>query len=174
MIIQNSNPNENIDAIETRKREIDELMNSLQKESEELDTTLRVLKRFSGESNVKRQGSSKSGTPRPDGIPTIYKMAEMVLNAAEKDGAHGLTAREIVDRISVRYWPGVAGTQIQPSLYRLKKIGKLHKTKSGKFFLPKTNETPNDEQSESVSRVTGEVPASPIESENDPSKDILR
>lgn len=50
-----------------------------------------------------------------------------------------------------------------PTIYRFAKRGRLRKSNDGRFHPPKNNEAPADE-SESASKVTGEVAASPIES----------
>jgi len=42
-----------------------------------------------------------------------------------------------VAAISKRYWPGVKGQQILPSIYQFAKQGRLVKTKDGVFKLPK-------------------------------------
>jgi hypothetical protein len=60
-------------------------------------------------------------------------MVELVLLDAEKEGRDGLTANEIVEQIRRRYWPGLIGKQILPSVYQFAKRGRLRKTASGKF-----------------------------------------
>jgi hypothetical protein len=56
-----------------------------------------------------------------------------VLADAEKDGKDGLTANEIVQAIAARYWPGLIGSQILPSIYKFAKYDRLRKTPGGKF-----------------------------------------
>jgi hypothetical protein len=60
-------------------------------------------------------------------------MAELVLADAEKEGKDGLTANEIVQAIAARYWPGLIGPQILPSIYKFAKDQRLRKTPGGKF-----------------------------------------
>jgi hypothetical protein len=119
-----------IDSIERRRQEIAAEIAKLQAEAEELDITLRVLKRFSPD------GSSKTEPrfpPRPAGTPTTFEMVSMVLTSAEKEGKDGLAAGEIVNAIRARYWPDVTGPQILPSIYRFIKQKRFHKTAGGKI-----------------------------------------
>ena len=70
---------------------------------------------------------------RPKGTPTNFEMADFVLVDAEKQGNDaGLTGNELVQAIAARYWPGLIGPQILPSIYQFAKIGRL-KLSGGKF-----------------------------------------
>ena len=116
-----------IDAIQSRQREVKVEIDRLQKEADELDIALRVLSRFSP---VDSESGTKLGPPRPEGIPTIFKMVEAVLDEA----VGGLTGRQIVEAIGEKYWPGVRGQQILPSIYGFSKQGRLKKTDTGQFI----------------------------------------
>ena len=116
-----------IEAIKSRQREVRAEIDRLQKEADELDITLRVLSRFSPADS---ESGTKLGPPRPEGIPTLFKMVETVLAEA----AGGLTGRQIVEVIGERYWPDVRGKQILPSIYGFSKQGRLKKTDAGQFF----------------------------------------
>lgn len=116
-----------IEAIKSRQREVKLEIARHQKEADELDITLRVLSRFSPADS---ESGTKLGPPRPDGIPTLFKMVETVLDEA----AGGLTGRQIVEVIGEKYWPGVRGQQILPSIYGFSKQGRLKKTDTGQFF----------------------------------------
>jgi hypothetical protein len=126
----------NLQQIDDRLRQIGEEVARLQKEAEELAIAKRVFARFSGKPS---NGSSvpkaddPEGQPRPKGAPSNFEMAELVLADAEKNGEDGLTASEIVQAIAARYWPGLIGPQILPSIYKFAKDHRLHKTPNGKF-----------------------------------------
>lgn len=126
--------------IDQRLQEITEQMARLQKEADELETAKRVFERFNGGTPA----DAGRGKPRPDGIPTNFEMAEFVLSIAEKDGKDGLTGAELVQAIAARYWPGLVGEQILPSIYQFAKNGRLRKLASGKFKRVKKNEGPAD------------------------------
>ena len=129
--------------IALRRQEIGDEIARLQKEADELDIVLRVLERMATREKpdvVAMVGeTSAEGTiepavaARPSGTPTNFAMVELVLSGAEKEGTDGLTANEIVEEIRRRYWPGLVGKQILPSIYGFAKNGRLKKTESGKF-----------------------------------------
>jgi hypothetical protein len=132
----------NIQQIDKRLHAINEELASLQKEAEELVIAKRVFERFSNEppnednpsnGSTPKTGNPPEGRPRPKGSPTNFEMAEFALADAEKEGKEGLTASELVQAIAARYWPGLAGPQILPSLYKFSTDGRLHKTAGGKF-----------------------------------------
>ena len=116
-----------IEAIKSRQREVKAEIDRLQKEADELDIALRVLSRFSP---VDSESGTKLGPPRPEGIPTTFKMVETVLDEA----VGGLTGRQIVEAIGEKYWPGVRGQQILPIIYGFYKKGRLKKTGTGQFI----------------------------------------
>ena len=147
-----------IEAIKSRQREVKAEIDRLEKEAVELDIALRVLSRFSP---VDSESGTKLGPPRPEGIPTIFKMVEAVLDEA----VGGLTGRQIVEAIGEKYWPGVRGQQILPSIYGFSKQGRLKKTDTGQFISPSkrlerqtvvTSGAPDDEggSSSSIERDT--------------------
>jgi hypothetical protein len=126
----------NSQAIETRLQEIREAISTLQIEAEELAVALRVFERFSTPvalEEIDNAGLPKLGPPRPPGIPSTFEMTEMVLKSSEREGKNGLIANEIVEQIGKRYWPGVVGPQILPTIYKLAKEGRIRKISSGKF-----------------------------------------
>jgi len=126
-----------IDAIEARLREIAGTLDLLQEEEEELQTALRVLKRFAPSS----EAAPKLGPARPEGVPTLFEMTDSVLAQAEANGKPGLKGREIVAEIGRQFWPGVKPEQILPQVYQYAKRGRLKKTKIGVFQRLK-NEAP--------------------------------
>jgi len=116
--------------IDERLRQIGEEVTRLQKEADELTIAKRVFERFSD----KPPDRDEEGRPRPKGTPTNAEMTEFVLADAEKEGKDGLDANELVQAIAARYWPGLIGPQILPSIYGHAKEGKrFHKTTAGKF-----------------------------------------
>jgi hypothetical protein len=119
-----------IQEIDKRLHAIGEEVVRLQKEAEELAIAKRVFERFSDQNTVKI--SNPEGRPRPKGTLTNFEMAEFVLADAEKDGKDGLTGNELVQAIAARYWPGLIGPQILPSIYQFAKAGRL-KLSGGKF-----------------------------------------
>jgi hypothetical protein len=130
-------------AIEKRQSEIRDNIANLEKEAAELDIALRVFKRFSvPEAAAENNGAdvAKLGPRRPPGIPSNFQMAELILKDAEREGKTGLTAKEIVEKISARYWPGVADAQIMPAIYGFGRDGRIRKTASGKFKVVHRND----------------------------------
>jgi len=127
----------NIQQIDERLRAIGEEVARLQQEAEELAIAKRVFERFSDKppnGNDAKTGDRPTGRPRPKGTPTNFEMAEFVLADAEKEGnLGGFTANELVQAIAARYWPGLIGPQILPSIYAFAKEGRLQKTPGGKF-----------------------------------------
>jgi hypothetical protein len=125
----------NMQQIDERLLKIEKEIAVLQKEAEELAIAKRVFERFSdngsGGSGAKL-GAPLEGRPRPKGTPTNFEMAEFVLADAEKAGKDGLTGSELVQAIAARYWPGLIGPQILPSIYGFGKDGRL-KFSGGKF-----------------------------------------
>jgi hypothetical protein len=122
--------------IAARRQEIGEEIARLQREADELDIVLKVLPRLALEEvqeNIAEDILDPSLSPRPSGTPTNFEMVELVLLSAEKEGRDGLTASEIVEEIGRRYWPGLIGKQILPSIYQFAKKGRFKKTPSGKF-----------------------------------------
>jgi hypothetical protein len=132
----------NLQKIDDRLRAIDEEIARLQKEADELVIAKRVFARFS--EKPPNGGAPKpeqlEGRPRPKGSPSNFEMAELVLADAERDGKDGLTASEMVQAIAARYWPGLIGPQILPSIYKFAKDDRLHKTPGGKFKRVKKND----------------------------------
>src|ERR1700732_2507695 len=118
-----------IELIQSRQREIADELARLQKEQDELDIAMRVLNRLVGSkprgvpvttrrvhkppplSPPSARKIRKLGPPRPAGIPSNFELVEMILKSSEREGKNGLTAREIVEQIDKRYWPGVKGPQ---------------------------------------------------------------
>lgn len=145
--------NLNIQAIESRKQEIDEAIAKLQEEARELDVALAVFRRFSPKPSDEKtvNDDSKLGPPRPNNIPTLYEMAYTVIRDAEQRGRKGLSGKEVVDAIATQYWPGLQGPQITPSLYGFAKKGRLKKTSDGLFHTVRRKEALND-SSESASK----------------------
>jgi hypothetical protein len=112
----------------------------LQKEADEIEIALRVVERFSEKEKIADRQAEivaemlpAGGTARPAATPTNFEMLEEVLASAEKDGRDGLTASEVVDAIRQRFWPGLVGPQILPSIYRFAKEERIKKTANGKF-----------------------------------------
>lgn len=150
--------------LEGRLQQIDAKMAELEKEREEIQGALDIVARYvitttdgkSGVGNASEPESSdtSSGAPRPDGIPTLWEMTEAALG-----GVTALSASSIVDFIGEKYWPGVAHSQIGPSLYRFVKEGRLVKVGRGEFSLPGNegnahNRLPGDPRSGVVAHPT--------------------
>lgn len=125
--------------IQSRLREINAQMEKLRGEAEELETAVRVFKRFAGANGAASPEGAKLGPARPEGLPSLFKMTESVIRDAVADGKPGLTGAEIVAAIGKRYWPGVKGQQILPSIYQFTRgeHPRLVKTKDGIFKFPK-------------------------------------
>ncbi len=103
----------------------------LEKERSEIELAIAVLNKYVISSKTANQGDG-NGKPRPSGTPTSYEMVKFVLKDA---GQKGLKGSEIVERIASRYWPGLVGKQILPSVYQFTKKGRLKKSKAGYFTL---------------------------------------
>jgi hypothetical protein len=142
--------NLDIQQIDRRLKEISDETARLQKEAEELLIAKRVFEKYSDKPS-NGQAEPTGGSPRPKGTPTNFEMAEFVLAAAEKEGKDGLAANELVEAIAARYWPGLVGPQILPSIYNFAKIGRLRKTGGGKFKRRKKIDAELDEDNTSAS-----------------------
>jgi hypothetical protein len=145
-----------IELIQSRQREIADELARLQKEQDELDIAMRVLNRLAPKPRAEpvtarrvrkppppssTRKIRKLGPSRPAGIPSNFELVEMILKSSEREGKNGLTAREIVEQIGKRYWPGVKGPQVLSFIYKFAKDGRIHKTLAGKFkSLHKNNE----------------------------------
>jgi hypothetical protein len=125
--------------IAAREKEIAEQIERLTNEANELAIARRVFEKYSGEPTPHallingKKIELKGGQPRPAGAPTTFEMAELALQAAEADGKDGLTAKELLDAIRTKFWPGVVSLQIMPSIYGFVKDKRLRKTDGGKF-----------------------------------------
>lgn len=155
--------------LEARIKRIDAEVDKLQSERDEIVTALRVLNRYvvTNAPNVATTGGGTaiSGKPRPDNIPTVWEMVDECLSNAE---GHTLDVTEIVARIETRWWPGLIRSQIAPSIYKFAKEGRLVLKDRGVFSLPPKENEPPLGGSE-----TGEVAASPKQSEHDDQGDML-
>ena len=144
-----------IEAIKARKLEIDEQIAILRQEAGELDVALRVFQRFAEPGTSEPEEETKLGPPRPKGVPTLFQMAYEVIRDAEAQGKKGIMARQIVEEIGKRYWPGVKPQQIVAPLYRMAKKGRFRKLDNGLFQTVRTKEAPA-EKSESASKPEGQ------------------
>jgi hypothetical protein len=123
-----------LDAVLARRREIADEMGKLSAEDADLEVVVRVAKRFGNGMENGAAGSNKLGPARPDGTPSLFDMTEAVIGEAMKHGKDGLNAQEIVAAIGKKYWPGVKGAQILPSVYGFAKQGRLKKNAKGLFL----------------------------------------
>lgn len=119
-----------ISAIERRHEEVLAQIEDLREEAEKLEAALEVIREFA---TPDEPSAPKLGPARPEGIPSLYVMTATVVREA---GDKGLKAREIVDEISKRFWPGVQPQQILPQVYKFVKNGRLRKT-GERIFAPK-------------------------------------
>jgi hypothetical protein len=69
---------------------------------------------------------------KPKNIPSVYVMTVTLLR---ESGSKGLEPQEIVTLVRQRWWPGASSNDINPTLWRLSKHGKLRK-EDGRYFLP--------------------------------------
>jgi hypothetical protein len=120
-----------LEKIKLREEEIAKLIEALEKEASELAVARKVIARFSPPPPAGSEGAL--GPSRPDGVPSTFDMTEAVLESAEKAGKDGLTAKELVEAIRDRYWPGLNAPQVLPTIYGFVKNERLHKTAGGKF-----------------------------------------
>lgn len=124
--------------IAAREKEIADQIERLNQEANELAIARRVFEKYSGEPSAHDlhiNGHTlqlKSGKPRPEGAPTTFQMVEMALQAAEPE-KDGLTAKELLDAIRTKFWPGLVAHQVMPSIYGFVKDKRLRKTDGGKF-----------------------------------------
>jgi hypothetical protein len=104
-------------------------------EDEELEIAQRVVQRLDSGSSPIHEESEKGmkgrWAPRPKGTPSIFNMTNIVLSDAESEGRHTLSPTELVEEIRHRFWPGLSGKQILPSVYHFARIGRLQRTPDG-------------------------------------------
>jgi hypothetical protein len=120
--------------LQLKLKDITAEIKAIDDDDEELAVAERVLARIhkidlpKGQAEQLSQESKGSKTGKPEGIPTITEMAEMVLRDAEQNGEPSLETKEIVARIRKRWWPSAANNDISPTLWRAAtKLGTLHK-----------------------------------------------
>jgi hypothetical protein len=116
-----------IKAIDQRLRELSSELMRIEDEMDDLEIAKKVLMDLAGK-EVAAQAKLGVVTPRPKDIPTNFEMVELVLSNAEREGRDGLTSKELLDAIRVRYWPGLKSGQIMPIIYTFVKKGRLRKT----------------------------------------------
>ena len=97
------------------------------------------------EGEDQRERDTANGTPRPEGIPTIWEMLQIVLNEAPE---HTLTGDDIMECIASRWWPGVSRNNILPSAYRFAKQGRLKQMGRGTFALVRESDAAVSEKPE--------------------------
>ena len=119
--------------LRARLNEIDELIRSLEDEASEIEIALRVIEKYAP-SEPTGGAETPRGSPRPNGLPTLFEMVCYVLRDAD---TNGLTSSEIVSKIRARYWPGLVNQQIMPSVYRFVKEDRLIKRGEKFYLLPK-------------------------------------
>ena len=156
-----------ITGMEQRLAEIARETNALNEERRQIESALEVARRYidgptmralrSPESvatpkRVRRRRPSpqEQGTPRPNGIPSIWDMTEEVLKGAE---GLELQMAEIVDAIRDRWWPGVHQRQIAPTIYRFAREddGRLARTSESTFTFPRESASAEAEKTEAES-----------------------
>lgn len=148
-------------------------ISALSKERDEIRSALDVVARYTTsatsstamESQVKEADAQPAlGAGRPEGIPTIW---DMVLEFFNNSKVQSATVGDITDFIRGRWWPGVANSQVGPTLYRIAGEGRLRKVGKGKFALPDIKNEPPYGGSE-----PGEVATSPKMSAQGTSGDL--
>ena len=152
-----------------KRREIAATIAELEAEDAELEVAERALGRLAGQPEPQVTAlppeviAKKTVTPqKPEDIPTMPQMITMALKDAAKNGKAGLEPSAITLFIKKTWWPEADINKVGPIAWRMWRRKGLAK-RGSKYSLPK-DETPSG--GEGVSKVTGEVDASPNENRN--------
>jgi hypothetical protein len=103
---------------------------ALAKEQEELAVAARVMARLLQQPERAILDQEAPQPPRqgkPPGIPTVYDMADRILQEAEVTDGEWIEGQEIVARIRSKWWPDARTVDIVPTLWRLAQQDRLRK-----------------------------------------------
>jgi hypothetical protein len=121
--------------VELELRELERRRLELQQEAGDLAITERTLARLL---HVNLPMAPLETAPdvavrkKPKNIPSVYVMTITLLR---ESGSKGLEPQEIVAFVRQRWWPAASSNDINPTLWRLSKHGKLRK-EDGRYFQP--------------------------------------
>lgn len=79
---------------------------------------------------VEDEGSERSRSTKPEGTPSLFEMAEIILAEQEQGGRYELEGSFIMNQIKARWWPEARTNSVLPSLWRFAKQGRLVKNGS--------------------------------------------
>lgn len=166
--------NLNIERALARLREIDARLKEveqLQLERKEIVDALSVLQRYGAATDVEHRGveevsprdqtgfkknerrraregrmrkGQELGTPRPDGIPSVWEMTQIIISETSDQQA---TVSDIMKKIDARWWPGVHRNQVAPTIYKFAKNGRLDQVSPGTFAFAKDSASAGAEKS---------------------------
>lgn len=77
------------------------------------------------------------GSKRPEGIPTTFTMVQTVLKEKPK---FSMIARDVMDAIEKRWWPGLGLTFLGPNISSFITAGRLERNAAGKLALTEKGE----------------------------------
>jgi hypothetical protein len=145
-------------AIRGEREALAQALRALDEEEANLKITEETLMRLERSVGTERKGQettrrtpsrkrvSKTGSPRPPGLPTTREMIDAVLETAERAGRRGLSGKGIVELIDSQFWPGVGFNNIIPEAARLAKRG--HLTRDGTLYVRVKKKGPEAQSSE--------------------------
>lgn len=138
----------------------------LETEIAELNVTERTVARLIGltlPAPASQDAQRETGrNAKPDDLPAMTTMIKAILLAHFRRGRRGLAPKEIREDIAKFYWPDVPSEAVGPIAWRMLTRGELEKTPDGLYALPKDKASA---LSAEAFEVTGEVDASPIETQ---------
>ncbi|MEO0943678.1 MAG: hypothetical protein AAFY06_02400 [Pseudomonadota bacterium] len=140
--------NRRIEEVEAENARLEAQIGKNKAELTELHAAAKVVARLSGAAGPSAsEGHAESASPdasaKPEGLPTMPKMIELVL----KEKGFPLAPREIADAIRKRWWPDADGQKIGSIVWRMhnrKQLEKVPIQGVSKYQLPKTNEAPDE------------------------------
>ncbi len=168
--------NPDLTDVKRRRAQIVKQRAALIEEDEELEIAERVLSRLVqvGEPR-QREHEIKFEVAPVFAMRSKPTMKEMITKALRESDRLWISANDVQRAVSLTKGTDVPMPSISPILSVMKKEGTIRRDglKIALASRVKNNETPQDEQSRDVSKVTGEAVTSPNENQKSPNRDIF-
>lgn len=173
------------DQIRARRAEIARLREALEREDAELAITEKVAARFLQDrapvsiadlaANIVANVAPppKREKRKPDGVPSVMRMAMDVLREATARGQPWMEGTQIVDEIRKRWWPEAEAAAITPQLWRAASKRKALLKDGTRYALPHIDEKGSavapaePSQRDGIEATASQAPSMPAREVND-------